>query len=174
MVGWVRVLGVCCGHSSEPVTVFIYLCYLALALSFSFLTSYSTMVSTHAKNKDSHPAAPVMSAVAKQKAGIKTKRCKTKATKDQTIRELQVRLEALENPSGEPFSKEPLVHVFQVGLKQDWHCTVSKSGPSRSLTPSVSSTLSRSSVPLQQVLAARARSSSSSMLVAPVRATPPQ
>ena len=73
--------------------------------------SYLTMVSTRTKNKSAHPAAPVMTNAAKQKAGIKTKPTQKRVTKDQTIRELQARLAALENPDGEPFSKEPLVRT---------------------------------------------------------------
>jgi hypothetical protein len=88
---------------------FIYLCYLALPLAFSFLTFDPTMVKTRAKNKNAHPATPVMTEAAKKKAGIKTKARKKRATKDETIRELTARLAAAENPDGEPFSKEPLV-----------------------------------------------------------------
>ena len=67
------------------------------------------MVSTRTKNKLAHPAAPVMTEAAKQKAGIKTKRRPKKATKDETIRELQAQIAALKNPGEESFSKEPLV-----------------------------------------------------------------
>lgn len=75
-----------------------------------FLIPYLPMVaSTRLKNKLAHPAAPVMTTAAKQKAGIKTKPRPRRVTKDQTIRELQARIAALENPDEEPFSKEPLV-----------------------------------------------------------------
>ena len=70
------------------------------------------MVSTRAKNQHQHPAAPVMTKAAKVKAGIiNPKKRPKKTTKDETIRELQARLAALEDPDGEPFSKEPLVRV---------------------------------------------------------------
>lgn len=69
------------------------------------------MVSTRGKNKLTHPAAPVMSAAAKRKAGIKTKPRAKKVTKDQQIRELEAKVFALENPGSEPFSKEPLVRI---------------------------------------------------------------
>lgn len=68
------------------------------------------MVSTRAKNQNAHPAAPLMTEAAKQKAGINSKRRLKKVTKAQTIRELQARLSALENPGEELFSKEPLVY----------------------------------------------------------------
>ena len=87
----------------------IYLCSSALSTCFQ-LSSYPTMVATtRPKNKLKHPAAPVMTPVAKEKAGIKTKRCPKKVTKDETIWELLARLAALENPTDEPFSKDPLV-----------------------------------------------------------------
>lgn len=91
---------------------FIYLCYLALALFL--LNSYPTMVTTRTKNKTAHPATPVMTEPAKKKAGIKAKPCKTKTTKKATIKELRARIAALEDPNGEPFSKEPLVHTAQL------------------------------------------------------------
>jgi hypothetical protein len=51
-----------------------------------------------------------MTEAAKQKAGIKSKRPKKKkVTKDETIRQLQARIASLEDPTGESFSKEPLV-----------------------------------------------------------------
>ena len=74
------------------------------------------MVSTRPKNKKAHPAAPVMSEAAKQKAGIPTKKRAKKVTKDDTIRELKARLAALENPGGELFSKEPLVRSLRLLL----------------------------------------------------------
>jgi len=67
------------------------------------------VASTRPKNKLAHPAAPVMTEAAKQKAGIKAKRRSKKPTKDKTIRELQARIAAFENPHEETFSKEPLV-----------------------------------------------------------------
>jgi len=70
------------------------------------------VASTHIKNKLSHPAALVMTNATKQKAGIKTKQRPKRMTKDQTIKELQACLDALENPDEELFSKEPLVHIL--------------------------------------------------------------
>ena len=67
------------------------------------------VASTRAKNKLAHPAAPVMTETAKRKAGIKMKRRSKKMTKDDTIRELQAQLAALQNPNEASFSKEPLV-----------------------------------------------------------------
>ena len=87
----------------------IYLCTETHRLTLSPFTSNPTMVSTRTKNKDAHPATPVMTKAAKRKAGIKTKQCTKKVTKDETIRLLQARLTALENPDGESFSQEPLV-----------------------------------------------------------------
>lgn len=77
-----------------------------------FQLSHSTMVSTRPKNKNAHPAAPVMTKAAKEKAGIKTKPTQRRITKDQTIRELQARIAALENPDEGEFSKEPLVRTL--------------------------------------------------------------
>lgn len=70
------------------------------------------MVATRSRNKATHPAAPVMTEAAKKKAGIKVKPRKKKTTKKATIKELQARLAALEDPDGEPFSKEPLVRAI--------------------------------------------------------------
>ena len=68
------------------------------------------MVGTCTKNKNAHPAAPVMTEAAKIKARIPTTKCHTKKTKDEQIRELQARLDALENPDeAAAVSKEPLV-----------------------------------------------------------------
>ena len=69
------------------------------------------MVSTHPKNKTTHPAAPVMTPAAKRKAGIKVKLLAKRVTKDQTIWELQARITSLKNPHEEAFSKEPLVRI---------------------------------------------------------------
>ena len=69
------------------------------------------VASTRAKNKFTHPAAPVMTEAAKQKAGIKTKRRPKRKTKDDTIRELQAQLAALVNPNEASFSKEPRVRT---------------------------------------------------------------
>jgi len=90
---------------------FIHPCFPVLSLSTcSQPFSNPTMVaSTRPKNKITHPAAPVMTEAAKQKAGIKTKRRSRKATKDETIWELQAHITMLENPGEEMFSKEPLV-----------------------------------------------------------------
>ena len=73
------------------------------------------VASTCQKNKTVHPAAPVMTAAAKRKAGIKAKAPpkSKRVTKNQTIKELLARIDALENPDGEPFSKEPLVRTCQ-------------------------------------------------------------
>jgi hypothetical protein len=67
------------------------------------------MVSTRQKNKSTHPAAPVMSKAAKQKAGIKTTQPSKRQTKDEIIRQLQARITDMENPGRESSSKEPLV-----------------------------------------------------------------
>ena len=69
------------------------------------------MVGTRAKNKDSHPAAPVMTEAAKIKVGIpSTKRRTKKPTKDEQIRQLEARLAAFEHPDETtPVSNEPLV-----------------------------------------------------------------
>lgn len=71
------------------------------------------MVGTHLKNKNAHPAAPVITEAAKVKAGIpSTQRCTKRQTKDERIRELQAHLDALENPLVDEttvVSKEPLV-----------------------------------------------------------------
>jgi hypothetical protein len=69
------------------------------------------VASTRAKNKHTHPAAPVMTEAAKKKAGIKTNRRQKRVTKDETIRLLQAQIAALENPNEESFLKEPLVSV---------------------------------------------------------------
>ena len=71
------------------------------------------MVSTRPKNKTAHPAAPVMTKAAKERAGIKTKPTQRRVTKDQTIRELQARIAALENPDEEEFSRDPLVCTIE-------------------------------------------------------------
>ena len=71
------------------------------------------VASTHQKNKLTHPAAPVMTTTVKRKAGIKVRAPPKRVTKDQTIRELQAQIAALQNPDGEPFSKEPLVSSYQ-------------------------------------------------------------
>ena len=69
------------------------------------------MVNTRARNKDVHPAAPVMSEAAKLKVGIiTTKRRSKKPMKAEEIRELRAKVAALENPDDtNPTSKEPLV-----------------------------------------------------------------
>ncbi|KAF9779590.1 hypothetical protein BJ322DRAFT_1113390 [Thelephora terrestris] len=68
------------------------------------------MAGTRAKNKDKHPAAPVMTHAAKIKAGIPSaKRQSKRTTKDEKIRELEARLAAFENPDDvDAISKEPL------------------------------------------------------------------
>ena len=97
-------------HSLNLLSIFfIYPCSRALQHSLALFLSHPTMVSTRPKNKKAHPAAPVMSNAAKVKAGIPTKKRPKRTTKDDTIRELQAQIAALKDPSGEPFSKEPLV-----------------------------------------------------------------
>lgn len=81
------------------------------------------VASTRLKNKLAHPAAPVMTAAAKEKAGIKIRRRPKKVTKDETIRELQARINALENPSEETYSKEPLVRFWTQFLFTHWMLT---------------------------------------------------
>ena len=72
------------------------------------------MVTARTKNKKAHLAAPVMTENAKKKAGIKAKPRKAKTTKKESIKELFARIAALEDPDGEPFSKEPLVRTIQL------------------------------------------------------------
>jgi hypothetical protein len=68
------------------------------------------MVNTRSKNKDEHPAAPVMTERAKVKAGIQPPRPKKTQKKDDQIRELKARLAAFERPDEATIiSKEPLV-----------------------------------------------------------------
>lgn len=71
------------------------------------------MVGTRPKNKNAHPAAPVMTEAAKVKAGIpSSRRCTKKQTKDERIRELEARLDVWESPPADEttaVSKEPLV-----------------------------------------------------------------
>jgi len=69
------------------------------------------MVGTRLKNKNTHPAVPVMTESAKVKAGIQSAKRRTKKpTKDEQIRELQARLAAAERPDESvAVSKEPLV-----------------------------------------------------------------
>lgn len=104
-------LSVIAPPSDSPGRFFIYLRYLALSHSLFSFVFYSIMVATRSKNKSAHPAAPVMTRAAKKKAGIPTKPRPKKTTNKETIRELQARLAALEDPDREPFSKEPLVRV---------------------------------------------------------------
>ena len=89
------------------------LSYLFVPFGIPVHSFISTMVSTRPKNKNTHPAAPVMSKAAKRKAGIETKQRPKWVTKDDTIRELTAHIYALENPSEESFSKEPLVCIAQ-------------------------------------------------------------
>ena len=69
------------------------------------------MVGTRPKNKNAHPAAPVMTEAAKTRAGIPSAKRRTKKpTKDEQIRELEARLAAFEHPDETTaISKEPLV-----------------------------------------------------------------
>ena len=82
--------------------------------SFSLFSLFFYMVGTRPQNKGKHPAAPVMSEAAKVKAGIKSAKRRTKKpTKDEQIRQLQARLDALENPDQtDPVSNEPLVNLI--------------------------------------------------------------
>ena len=73
-------------------------------------------VSTRPRKKSTHPAAPVMTAAVKKKAGIKTKLPPKSTTKDQTIRKLQACIVSLENPDEESFSKDPLVCIDQAPI----------------------------------------------------------
>ena len=77
------------------------------------------MVGTRARNKDVHPAAPVMSEAAKVKAGIvSTKRRSKRPTKAEEIRQLRAQIAAMENPDDtNPTSKEPL--VSSLGVRTD-------------------------------------------------------
>ena len=77
---------------------------------------------TRTKNKLAHPATPVMTKAAMEKAGIKVKRHAKRVTKDDTIRELQAKLAALENPGEEPFSKEPLVRSLCTSSTNQTDC----------------------------------------------------
>jgi hypothetical protein len=69
---------------------------------------------TRAQNKNAHPAAPIMSEAAKNRAGIKSTKTRTKKpTKDEQIHQLQAQVAALENPDQTtPVSNEPLVVFF--------------------------------------------------------------
>ena len=87
--------------SGTPPTLFLFILHLV-------------MVSTHAKNKTAHPAAPVMTNAAKRKAGIDAKQPPKRVSTAQTVRELLARIDALENPQGKTFSKEPLVRIFLI------------------------------------------------------------
>ena len=98
-------------HSLALLSIFfIYPCSQALQHLLALFLSHPTMVSTCPKNKKAHPAAPVMSDATKVKASIPTKKCAKRTTKDNTIQELQAQIVVLKDLSGEPFSKEPLVH----------------------------------------------------------------
>jgi hypothetical protein len=103
-------------HSSLLLCFFIYQCHSALSLSAHSRPHspfHPAMVATtRPKNKLAHPAAPVMTEAAKQKAGIKTNRRPKKATKDETIQELRARIATLENPDEGTFSKDPLVRTL--------------------------------------------------------------
>ncbi|KAF9787362.1 hypothetical protein BJ322DRAFT_1017299 [Thelephora terrestris] len=67
------------------------------------------MAGTRAKNKDTHPAAPVMTTAAKIRAGIPTTKRQKKATKDDKIRALEARLAAFEQPDDAvAISQDPL------------------------------------------------------------------
>lgn len=85
------------------------LCYLAPHSTLFHSISHSIMVTTRTKNKHSHPAAPVMTKAAKEKAGIKTQAHHPRVTKDEKIWALEARLAAFENPQEESFTNEPLV-----------------------------------------------------------------
>lgn len=98
-------------HLSIQLLSFIYLCFSALSARFLSFTRPTMVTTTRPKNKLAHPAAPVMTSAAKQKAGIKTRARPKRKTKDETIRELEARIAALEDPDEEMPSKEPLVRT---------------------------------------------------------------
>lgn len=100
---------------NSPNHPLIYYLTPLLTLFFIF---HSPMVATRPKNKLSHPAAPVMTRTAKEKAGIKVKPRKKRVTKDETIRQLQARIAAMENPDEESPSREPLVSTTQLSSTQ--------------------------------------------------------
>jgi hypothetical protein len=105
-------------HSSTLPRYFIYRCCPAPPTpTHSRSLSHPTMVAaTRLKNKKAHPAAPVMTEAAKQKAGIKTNRRSKKLTKAETIRQLEARIAEFENPHEEALSKEPLVRAKRWSL----------------------------------------------------------
>ena len=100
----------------------IYPCYL-LALFptlFYLVLLYNVMpVSTRPRNRHVHPAAPVMTDAARERAGIQPKRRSRRITKNETIRRLQAQIHTLENLDGESFSNEPLVR----STLPTWRCT---------------------------------------------------
>ena len=70
------------------------------------------MVETRHRNKNAHPAAPVMTEAAKVKAGIQpAKPRKKRTTKEARIRELEEEVARLKHPDDAHPSKEPLVSV---------------------------------------------------------------
>jgi len=102
-------------YSTFNTLLFLYLFVLPSTPPTLFLSIlYLVMVSTRAKNKTAHPAAPVMTNAAKRKAGIDVKQPPKKVSTAQTVRELLARINALENPQGKSFSKEPLVRIFTI------------------------------------------------------------
>jgi hypothetical protein len=74
------------------------------------------MVDTRPKNKQARPASVMMTNAAKRRAGIKTNAQPKKTTKDETIRQLQAHIAALEDPSEDSPSKEPLVRIARLPL----------------------------------------------------------
>lgn len=72
------------------------------------------MVGTRKQNKTTHPAAPVMSKSAKIRAGIAPELSRSKKqTKDEQIRTLKARLDALENlDETATVSRDPLVMLL--------------------------------------------------------------
>lgn len=92
-----------------PILPLIHL-YLTRITSRSFP---ATMVSqTRSRNKNTHPAAPVMTKAAKVKAGIDPdKPQKKRLTKDARIHELEDEVARLKRPNDPHPSKEPLVSI---------------------------------------------------------------
>lgn len=66
---------------------------------------------TRPKNKVAHPAAPVMTNAAKQKAGIKVKPLPKRVTMSDKVRWLEAKIAGMENPDEGMPSREPLVCI---------------------------------------------------------------
>ena len=95
-------------YSSHPL---LSSCSIPRLLLLSPWFPFPPMVQTRKKNKSTRPAAPVMSKVAKVKAGIPTSTRRARApTKDEQIRALQAQVIALQNPDeAAAISRDPLV-----------------------------------------------------------------